>query len=527
MSDTTAQASSNPRPARLTPSGTLRPTHRTAVGAAPVLVGLIAVAVSLFLAWQPALWTDEAVTISAASRSWSSLWSMLGEVDAVHGAYYALMHLWGSVFGYSEAALRLPSAIAVGFATAGLYLAARALDGPRTAFAAAAVFAVLPRTTWMGMEGRSFALSTAVTVALSCALLAGVSRRRRRWFVLYGLLAAIGVILNIYVLLAVVSHGLYILLLPRARRALLAWSAAAAGGVLAGAPVVVAAVRQAGQLGTPDLTLQQLARKVLVDQWFLGETPTNAAVSGSGNGLWQPAAVILAGAAWLLAARALRAPSRPLLAFALPLLLVPTAALVLYSLAASPIYNPRYLSLTVPAMALLIGAGLARLRSPRAVAALGLLCALILPVYLSQRSEGAKDSSDWARAAGYVQAHANPGNGIYFGPRRPPEGPLVDQTQRRISTAYPEAFEGLRDVTVLATGEADGSLDGTSLRLQDSTSRIKDINRILAVRRADYPPELTAAEDRWLVEQGFTAVDAWSGTTNRITVFERKSGGSS
>lgn len=521
MPDTTAPAASNSPPARLPPSGSRPSVRRTAAAGVPVLLGLVAVAVSLFRAWQPSLWTDEAATISAASRSWSSLAAMLGEVDAVHGAYYALMHLWGSVFGYSETAVRLPSALAVGCATVGVYLAARVLDGPRTAFAAAAVFALLPRTTWMGMEGRSFALSTAVTVALSCSLLAGINRRRGRWFVLYALLTAVGITLNIYVLLAVVCHGLSVMLLPRSRRILLSWLAAAGVGVLAAVPVLAAAAGQAGQLGSPDLTLPHLVRNVVVDQWFLGETPTNPAVPGSGDGLWQPAAVVLAGAAWLLAAYAFRAPSRPLLAFALPLLLVPTAALVLYSLAAAPIYNPRYLSLTVPAMALLIGAGLARLRNLQAAAALGVLCLLTLPVYLSQRSEGAKDSSDWARAAGYVQAHAEPGNGVYFGPRRAPAGPLVSQTQRRISAAYPEAFDGLRDVTVLASAEEDGSLDGTSLLLKDSASRIEGVDRVLAVRRADYPRDLAAAEDSWFTDQGFTAVDNWSGTTNRITVFER------
>ena len=487
----------------------------------PAMFGLAATVVALLWAWQPSLWTDEAVTISAASRSWSSLAVMLGEVDAVHGAYYALMHLWCAVFGYSELALRLPSALAVGLSTAGLYALSYRLAGPRTAVAAAAVFAILPRTTWMGMEGRSFALSTALTVGLCWVLVAAVDNGRRRYFVLYALLAALGIAVNIYVLLVMAAHAVFVCLLPRARRILLPWLGAALAGVLAATPVLLAAVRQSGQLGTPDLSVGQLARNILVNQWFLGETPTNPAVPGSGSGLWQAAAVLLAGVAWLLAAFAVRRAPRPVPALALPLLLVPTAVLVLVSLTAAPIYNPRYLTLTAPAMALLIGAGLAKLRPGHAAVAGALLCVLILPVYASQRTAEAKNSSDWEQVADYVQTHAEPGNAVYFGPRRVPDGPLVQQTQRRISTAYPRSFDGLLDVTLLASGEEDGSLDGSSLPLQDSAGRLADVERVLAVRRADYPRELTELEDRWFAARGFTAVDQWAGTTNRVTVFAR------
>ncbi|GAA4349348.1 hypothetical protein [Microbacterium rhizosphaerae] len=46
-----------------------------------------------------------------------SLPSLLGNLDAVHGRYYAGLHVWGWMFGVSPFAVRLPSAIAVGLAT--------------------------------------------------------------------------------------------------------------------------------------------------------------------------------------------------------------------------------------------------------------------------------------------------------------------------------------------------------------------------------------------------------------------------
>ena len=504
------------------PGLTARTAARTRRVRVPLLLGLTATSFSLLGSWNASLWTDEAVTVSAASRSWASLGQLLGSVDAVHGAYYAVMHLWGGLFGLSPLMLRLPSALAVGAAAAGMYFLGRRLTGPRAGVAAAVVFALLPRVTWMGMEGRSFAFSTAAVVALGCLLTAAVVRGGRRYFAAYAVVAGTGAVLNIYVLLAVAALGLSLFLLPAARHARLPALAASIGGGLLASPVLLAAAGQRGQLGTPDLSLPTLARSMLVDQWFLGETPTNPALPNDGGGLWQPAAVLLAAAAWVLLFTALRGARRTLFVATLPLLVLPTAVLVAYSLTLAPIYNPRYLSLSVPALALLLGAALARLRSlpVRTVACL-LLGLLVLPVYASQRTPEAKNDSDFSRVAEYVQEHADPGDAVYFGPRRPPEGEQAEQTQRRIRTAYPQAFEELRDLSLLSSGEADGTLDGRSLLLQDTGERLAETGKLLAVRRVDYPADLLEQEDRWLASHGYVELESWTGTTNRVTVFIR------
>src|SRR5271168_5453376 len=65
----------------------------------PLMVGVLAAAVSLGGAGRPSFWYDEAATISASySRSLGQLWQMLRNVDAVHGLYYLLMHGWFQIF---------------------------------------------------------------------------------------------------------------------------------------------------------------------------------------------------------------------------------------------------------------------------------------------------------------------------------------------------------------------------------------------------------------------------------------------
>ena len=87
----------------------------------PLIVGVLAAAVSLGGAGRPSFWYDEAATISASySRSLGQLWQMLSNVDAVHGLYYMLMHGWFKLLPPTEFWSRAPSGLAVGGAAAGV-----------------------------------------------------------------------------------------------------------------------------------------------------------------------------------------------------------------------------------------------------------------------------------------------------------------------------------------------------------------------------------------------------------------------
>ena len=147
----------------------------------PLLVGCVAAALSFAGSWVPSLWTDEAATITAARRTLPQLWRMLGTVDAVHGAYYAFAHVWVALFGSTALALRLPSAVAVGLAAGALTVLVRRLGGtPALATGSGLVFAVLPRTTWMGVEGRSYAWTALLAVALTLTLVIAADAQGRR-----------------------------------------------------------------------------------------------------------------------------------------------------------------------------------------------------------------------------------------------------------------------------------------------------------------------------------------------------------
>ena len=148
---------------------------------APLLAGVVATLVTSIAIGVPAPWRDEQATAAAASRDWGQLLELVtGTTDAVHAGYYALMKPWVDLFGVDPFWLRLPSAIAVGFAAAGIVVLGTMLDRTRTGVIAAAILVLLPRVFWAGGEARSYALQIAAAVWLTVLFVTAV-RRGGRW----------------------------------------------------------------------------------------------------------------------------------------------------------------------------------------------------------------------------------------------------------------------------------------------------------------------------------------------------------
>ena len=155
---------------------------------------------------------------------------------------------------------------------------------------------------------------------------------------------------------------------------------------------------------------------------------------------------------------------------------------------ATPIYHPRYLAFCAPAVALLVAAGIARLprRGARAAVVVAVVV-LSLVVAVSQRGPFAKSGYDWAYAAGVVADHRQPGDAVYYGPRTVPEGDVVRKSQRLVASGYPEAFEGLTDVTLLEPAGPAAWLMGTSVPLAERADALRDVDRLWVLRWDDYP----------------------------------------
>lgn len=464
-------------------TGTGTSIRRPVLG--PVLVGAFAFLVSFSGSWLAPANIDEAATMSAARRSLPELWRMAHNVDGVHSTYYAFVHLWLRVVPYDFALLRLPSALAVGVGAALLVLLVRHLADPRAAIVAGLVFAVLPRTTSSGLQGRSyaFALLTAVAVALVFVIATERTTAGRKhawaWWLGYSLLAALGAYVFLYSALLVVAQGVTVLVWQVTRRrrgrtfrAGLWWLGSAIVAAALVIPLVLMTSGQASkQLYWIGRTLRLdsgLAWNVLVQQNF-GTSSVLAIVCG---------ALVLLGVVAVSTIASLRDRS-PALEVALPAVVVPPLAVIVVSVVVQPYYNARYLTFCAPFVAVLVALGITAFRW-RATAVVGVLLvvALCVPSVVQQRWPTGKTGTHWVQVSDYLSAerarlpHSGI-DGIYFGPL--PDHPI--RTTEYVASSYPDAFAGMRDLTLVRSGASIGELWADRLR-PDQMPPTEGVDRI-------------------------------------------------
>ena len=218
-------------------------------------VGLAAAVMAVLGIWglarDSSMGNDEVATRWAALLSLRDLAHLLNTVDAVHGLYYLIMHVWVAV-GSSPTVLRIPSVLAMVAAVALTAILARRLTGSGwAALFAGLIMALTPVITFYAQTARSYAMVVTCVLAATLALLHALDGEvtgaagpvlARRW-VLYGVLVTLGGYLNELSLLVLAAHGVTVLLARYDRRVLRHWAAAAAAAVLV-LPLVILSIRE-------------------------------------------------------------------------------------------------------------------------------------------------------------------------------------------------------------------------------------------------------------------------------------------
>ncbi|MBF4607569.1 glycosyltransferase family 39 protein [Curtobacterium sp. VKM Ac-1393] len=510
-----------------------------------ITIGALGVVVAAAFTWVPSVWYDEAATLTSAQRSWPALWAELQNVDAVHGLYYALMHVWLALVGYTPFTLRFPSALAIGVAAGLLVALGRRLGGVRLGVVSGVVFLLLPRVAWAGTEGRPYATVTTFAVLLTLVGLTAVRRTRTghhvtRWWVVYGVLAAVAVLFNVYLSLAVVAHGVVLAWTGAADRAarrqaavtertgsvpaalvgrgvVVRWSVAAAAAAVVVLPFIGLAAGQAKQVGWITGIEWATLRQVFATAWF---------------GVVYPYATlgwVLMVVAVVLAVRAVRRPTpgaRDLLRMqavrvAVPLTILPTALLIAATAAGEHLYSPKYASMSLPFVALLIGLAITAIRPRRWIAVAVLAMVLVsVPTSTIVRLPHAKQQSHWANAAALIERERNVATdadeGVVFGSVY--GHPTA--TAQVIADAYPEAFAGMRDLAVTSTGAERGELWNTNGDIATTVpARLDDIDTVWFVGATSR--NIRPAVSETLKDQGFHVVRWWHEDTVILWKYSR------
>ncbi|WP_328491618.1 glycosyltransferase family 39 protein [Streptomyces sp. NBC_00414] len=400
------------------------------------------------------------MTLDLASRSLPDLWQTLGNIDAVHGAYYLLMHAVFGLFGTDLLVLRLPSVLAGALAAAGVTALGVRLSGTRAGILAGLSFALLPDVQRYSQEGRSYSLVCALVVwamyflvsaVLGCRVPVITGRRSSvvPW-IAYGTLMLMACILHQFAALALVAHAFA--LPAHARRPWVYTALLVAAGV---APLAALGMSQSGQVAWIDgVTGGEYQRFALLALFAIA---LSCFASPGSVGKVSPEAPF------------------SLRAIALPLFVVPTALLMLVSLY-QHFYVERYVLYGLVGLALLLGAVLDRMLALgiglRATATVAVVLAITLLVPESFKLRTPESRSDNVTDLAIVLSREYaPGDGILY----------LSVKRRAWSLAYPSVNKGMSDLAQELTPAASHDLYGTELPSAQIRARMRNSARILVV----------------------------------------------
>jgi mannosyltransferase len=399
-----------------------------------------------------AYWGDEADTVSAVRRSAPQLFAMLGHIDAVHGLYYLLLWPVAEAAGTGEFATRFPSALAMAAAALGITALGRRLVNRWVGLCAGLIFAILPAISEQGQNARPYAVVTAAAVLASYLFVRAVQDPRSRWLRMYGVSLVLVGYLQMFALLLVAAHVVTLIGLGWRQRTTAAgalrsarrWLVTFAGVGVAMAPLIAIGWAQRAAIAwIPRPGWQAMAGAFT---WLATGSPVSVVVL-TGLGVLGVVRSGRLSPAWPLARGKTAADAGRMIGWlAVPWLAVPIVVLLAVS-EIKPVYNTRYITFCLPAVALLAGSGLAALRLPVRAAAFILVLALAIPMQLDVRVPVAR----LLAASRFLKAHEKPGDAIVY-PRN-----LVPPW----NLAYPEGFAPLRDLSLRQPPSAAERLFGT------------------------------------------------------------------
>ncbi len=207
-------------------------THGAAI---PWLVFAVGLVVFFVGSWWRPWWLDEDHTLSALRRSFSDLTSLIQNGDVPLGPYYLVMTPWHTV---SESAvwLRAPSVIAMaGVAAVLAALGSRMVNspaGPVVGLGAGLFFIAIPAVSRYAQEARPYAFATFFACSATYFWWRACTGERRMLWVAYcACVVAMG-LFHAFALPLLVAQLVCCLLLPVARRRLVAFIVSAGISVL-------------------------------------------------------------------------------------------------------------------------------------------------------------------------------------------------------------------------------------------------------------------------------------------------------
>jgi hypothetical protein len=186
---------------------------------------ILSALIRMTVAGRQQLWLDESWTLAVASLpSWGEVirhtW-----LDANAPLYYALMHVWGGVFGFSNAALRAPSIIFGGLIPMPVLMATIPGVSLRTKLVWSILLALWVQGLWFSGDARGYALLALACTAQTVAFVQMLDQPTRRRAAVWAALCSVAILTHYHALILGALQGLAYLAMRRGE-AVRTWPAA-------------------------------------------------------------------------------------------------------------------------------------------------------------------------------------------------------------------------------------------------------------------------------------------------------------
>ncbi len=377
-----------------------------------LLVAAVATAVRFLHLVSKPYWFDECFSVEVARIGWRDFLHLLWWREANMSLYYVLLRMWLHV-GQSEFFIRSLSVLFAVATLPAIYWLARLLYDRRVALIAAALFSFNPYSVRYAQEVRSYGLFVLLATLSSAFSIAFVREPVRRNWVGYVVISILAVYAHFYALLLVVVHWLAVRWLGRGTTE----SGAEVRGQLRrawiaiGVAVLPLLVFVAKTGAGPIRWIQQPGLRDVLEFY-------EHLAGGSNWGLL----ILFAGAciaAVMPVAKTLLAGDQSWETWRIQFLLIwlffPVALTVLLSFA-RPLFLGRYMIFCMPALLIVVAAGLVRLRPSwllgGALAGILLLSSQGIIFVYGHDYDNERDAS--GAATNFIVEHTEAGDGVVF-----------------------------------------------------------------------------------------------------------------
>ncbi|OYX43728.1 hypothetical protein B7Y94_01205 [Candidatus Saccharibacteria bacterium 32-49-12] len=176
-----------------------------------VLVGLLLgvyVSLSLWNLTKGAIWFDEAFSAYIIQFNAYDI-ARYTAADVHPPLYYWVLKVWSTIFGYTEVGLRSLS-IVFGVVAAGFgYAWMRRQFGKQVAIISLAILVLSPLFIRYSQEARMYTMSAAIAMAATYVMTIALDSKRRRDWIIYGVLVAAGMLTHYFMALVWIAHWVW------------------------------------------------------------------------------------------------------------------------------------------------------------------------------------------------------------------------------------------------------------------------------------------------------------------------------